>query len=286
MDYQQIVWLASYPKSGNTWVRCFLDAYFLGEVDINELVLSVSDDSATRHLVGDNSDPRLFPVQIQMLTRPMALLRMVRQYHEYKVAGVPLFVKTHNAHMVANGIETLPDCLTKATVCLVRDPRDVVVSFSKHMGLSIDEGIDYFLDKYRVLEAHEANKMADFICSWPSHVLSYANADTHNVLMVRYEDLKVNPQKWFAAILSHAGIAPDLEKINRALALTELRQLQKQEKEKGFRESSPHAKDKFFGEGRVKGWKEKLNPKQLFRIEKGCASVIKRFYKEKSKGAA
>ena len=38
MDYKQIIWLASYPKSGNTWLRCFLDAYFLGDLDINELL--------------------------------------------------------------------------------------------------------------------------------------------------------------------------------------------------------------------------------------------------------
>lgn len=282
MDYQQIVWLASYPKSGNTWVRCFLDAYFLGELDINDIVCSIPDDSAYTHLVGDGSDVREFPIDIQALTRPMALLRVVRQYEAGKLPGVPLFVKTHAAHLLANGIEMLPLALTKAVVYIVRDPRDVILSFAKHTGQSVDEAIDKFFNKYSVLQAKEDMKVGDFVSSWPKHVASYVNADSHNVLVIRYEDMKADPVVEFTKILEHAGVEVDQDRVQRAVDTVTLENLRAQEAKNGFKESSKHAKDQFFGEGKTGGWVGKLTPAQLHRIEKGCQSMLKRFYPERA----
>lgn len=273
-DYRQIVWAASFPKSGNTWLRCFLDAYFLGEVDINDLVCSVTDDLAARCAVGDGSNAATFPVDIQMLTRPMAMLRLVREYNRTG-AKIPLFVKTHNTHVLANGIEMMPASLTKATIYLVRDPRDVVVSYAKHMGKGIDDAIDSFLNKHRVLSDNGGVKMDDFISSWPLAVQSFANADTHNVRVWRYEDMKANPVKCFAEMLEHAGVKVEPFKVAQAVEKVELSKLKQQEQEKGFGESSKHAKDQFFGGGT--SWKDKLTPSQVLRIEKACASMMKRF---------
>jgi hypothetical protein len=285
MNYKSIVWLASYPKSGNTWVRCFLDAYFLGEVDINEMVCSISDDSAARQVIEHESDPSKYPIDIQMLTRPVGMLRLVREYENSKIPGIPLFVKTHNAHMVANGIELLPQALTHSVIHIVRDPRDVVVSFAKHMGVDIGKAMEYFFDKYRTLVDERKPKMADFISSWPDNVKSYLNADSHNVLTVRYEDMKADPVTEFKRILEHSGVEPDVDRIRTALEKVELSKLRKQESEKGFNESSPHAKNSFFGKGETGGWKGKLTHAQEHRILKKCESVMKRLGYLKSKAA-
>lgn len=279
-DYRQIVWLASFPKSGNTWLRCFLDAYILGDVDINEIVVSLPDDLAARCAVGDGSNAAEFPVDIQMLTRPMAMLRLVREYNRIG-SKVPLFVKTHASHVLANGVEMMPEALTKATVCLVRDPRNVVVSFARHMGYSdMDEAIEHFLNKYRTLNDVTATKMNDFISSWPMSVQSFANADTHNVRIWRYEDLKADPVKCFAEILKHSGVAVDLDRVKTAVDKVALANLQEQERKKGFGESSKYAKNGFFaGSG---GWNGKLTPGQLHRVEKACASMMKRFNYQKA----
>lgn len=281
MNYQQIVFLSSYPKSGNTWLRCFLDAYLMGDVDINNIIASVTDDAAQRALPGiADLDPSKFPVDVQSLTRPMALLRLVLAFELNRVEtglDVPLFVKTHNAHMIPNGIELLPQCLTKAVIHIVRDPRDVFVSYAKHMGLDNPKAMEYFFDKYRHLQDERRPKLADFISSWPMHVSSYANADSHNVACFRYEDMKSRPVETFSAILHHAGINPDKERVEKALEMVSLANLQKQEQEKGFKESSPFAKGKFFGEGKTGGWEEKLTQAQIYRIEKVCAPMMKRF---------
>lgn len=277
-DYRQIVWLGSYPKSGNTWLRCFLDAYFLGEVDINQIITSLPDDIAGRCAVGDGSNAAEFPIDIQMLTRPMGMLRLVREYNR-NGSPIPLFVKTHNTHVVANGVEMMPESLTKATVYIVRDPRDVVVSFAKHMGADMDTAIEWFLSKYRTLNDASGTKMHDFISSWPLAVQSFANADTHNVRIWRYEDMKANPVKCFGEMLEHSGVKVEPFKVAQAVEKVELSKLQQQEREKGFGESSKHAKNQFFGGGT--GWKDKLTPSQVLRIEKVCSSMMKRFNYQK-----
>lgn len=246
MQHRKIVWLASYPKSGNTWVRCFMDAYFLQEVDINDIVCSVSDDLSFRHQIGDGSDIVDEPIEIQMLTRPMALLRLVRTFNENKFADIPLFVKTHFPHMLANGIETLPEALTYSVIHIVRNPLDVLPSFSKHIGISCDEGFDAMLDKRRAIITPDSNKTTNILGAWDDYVNSYIKADTHNVLTIRYEDMLSDPVEEFSKMLRHAGVEPDKDRVIKAIELVKIDKLKKQEDKNGFRESSPKAKNKFF----------------------------------------
>ncbi len=282
MSYRKIVWLASYPKSGNTWVRLFLDAYFLGEIDINDIVCSVTDDRADRCQIGDGSNISDLPVDIQHLTRPMGLLRLVRAFNKNKFSEVPLFVKTHSAHMIANGIELLPEMLTQATICIVRDPRDVAPSFAKHMGVDVDTAIEYMQDKYRTLTS-DPTRVADFMSSWSRHTNSYLNADTHNVRVFSYEAMRQNPVQEFSEILRHSGIEPDEIRVKAALDMVDLGRLRKIEAKEGFRESSPNAKNAFFGEGKVGG--NKLTDRQRYRISKAFRRTMERLgYLEKGRG--
>lgn len=273
MEYRQIVWLASYPKSGNTWLRLFLEAYFLNSVDINDMVVSVGDDNMLRSAVADGYSIKTAPVQIQNLTRPMNLLRLVVTYNQQN-SPIPLFVKTHFAHVLANGIETLPESLTKAVVYLVRDPRDVVLSFAKHMGLTIDEAIERMHNHYNVLEAEGTIKLADFVSSWDKHTHGYVYGDTHNIRVFKYEDLRADPVKVFAEILRHSGINPDLDQVKRAVELTQINKMRDQEEQKGFREQSPHGA--FFGKGAVGGWKDTLTPLQLRKMDKYFGAMMRR----------
>jgi hypothetical protein len=278
MSHKEIIWLASYPKSGNTWLRLFIEQYLLGKYDLNGIITSVSDDTSTRYGVGDGSDPRDLPVEIQHLTRPMALLRLVRMFREHRpVAGMPLLVKTHNANMVANGVTLLPEQLTSATVHIVRDPRDVAVSFSKHLGLDIDTTINYMDDKYRVLSTTtSALKMADFISSWKLHTRSFVEGDLINTLTVRYEDMMGDSIATFSRILTHIGIEPDAERVREAFAAVDLKQLREREQKDGFVESSPKNVNNFFGPG-GKTWHEVMSPLQSRRIKKMCGEFMQKF---------
>jgi hypothetical protein len=269
MDYRQIVWLASYPKSGNTWVRCFLDAYFMGKLDLNEILTSIQDDRADLFDLGDGSEPWRMPVDIQHLARPMALLRLVKAYSQSQT-GIPLFVKSHSGNLLANGIEMLPMSLTKATVFIVRDPRDVAPSFAAHMGVENEKAIDWMQDKLRNLSASE-HRMSDFISSWDYHTNSFLNDDQHNTLVIQYEELKANPVDMFCKLLRHAGVEPDIDRVEQAVEITRLENLKQKESETGFKESSPFAKDQFFGRKHPP-----LDDRQRYKIEKAFGRVMKR----------
>ena len=256
-----------------------MDAYFLGEVNLNEIVCSVSDNIFTRYSIGDGSDIRQEPIDIQHLARPMALLRLVRQWNlNYAKTGaqVPLFVKSHGACDIANGVEMLPWQLTKAVVHIVRDPRDAFLSFEKHMGFNDRElALKAFTDKYRCLTDKNKAQVGDFISSWSHNTSTFVNNGTHNVFHVRFEDLKKDPQKWFESILNHAGVKPDPEKVAKAIEMVSIEKLRKKEESGGFIEASPHTK--FFGKGEVGGWKGKLSPRDENRIIKECGSMMKHF---------
>lgn len=284
MTYKQINWIASYPKSGNTWVRLLMDAYLMGSMDINEILCTLQDDPSNIHQPSTGDDIAKMPIDIQQLARPMAMLRVVLAYNK-ESSKVPLLIKTHAPHVLANGIELLPQALTKAVVYLVRDPRDVLLSFSKHMGETVDEGIESLSDRYRSLKSQET-RVADFLGTWQAHVLSYYNADTHNVKCFRYEDLRSDTSGTFAGILRHLGIEPDMDRVRKSVELTELSKLRKKEQEAGFVESSPKAKDQFFGQGLVGGWRGQLTPGQAYRVEKRFGLLMKRLgYIEKRRAA-
>lgn len=281
MDFKQIVWIYSYPKSGSTWTRLFFDAYFLGDVDINEVVTSVGDDGIQRYAVGDGSPIWQWPVDIQQLARPMAMLRTVRAYQSMPDPKPPLLVKTHQANMVANGIELLPEALTKATIHIARDPRDVFPSFANHMGSDFDKALEQMTNKYQLLAAAE-NRAADFISSWDAHAEAGLSARAHNNLLVRYEDLRADPVRWFAKMLTHAGVEPDLGKVEQAVALTELSKLREREAKEGFTEASNKAKEPFFNTGKVG---KKIPPQYKSRIERAFRKTMKKLgYLEKSSG--
>jgi len=285
VHYRQIIWIASYPKSGNTWLRLFLDAYFLNELNINDVVASVSSNRAGLYDIGDGSKVGDLPVDIQHLIKPMGMTRLVRAYNTQN-HGIPLFVKSHTAHMIANGVELYPMSLTRAVIFIVRDPRDVLPSFCKHMGCDLDQGIEWMSDKYKTL-TDKQGLMADFLSSWHAHTNSFLNADTHNVKVFRYEDMRAEPVKVFSEILRHAGVDPEPLRVRQALKLVELDKLRDIEKDMGFMESSTHAKDQFFGKGEVGGWREKLTEKQQYRIEKLFGRTMKRLgYMDTNKAAS
>ncbi len=275
MDYKQIIWLASYPKSGNTWLRCFLDAYFLGDLDINELLCSAQDDRCDKQQIGDGSDIAKLPIQVQHLTRPMGLLRVVRHYNESD-NPIPLFLKTHTANLVTNGIELLTECLTKSIIHIVRDPRDVLPSFANHMGVDLDQALEYMRDKYRNLTGQERGAVADFISSWGYHTESFITTETHNIRTFLYEDMRENPERVFTEMLMHAGVVPNPKRVSEAVEITKLENLRKREKADGFREGSPKAKNPFFHKGQVGGWRDTIEPRHRTAIEKAFGRTMKR----------
>lgn len=266
---REIIWLASYPKSGNTWVRLMLSAYHRGYLDINDISSTTSDANFYHYQLVSPLPVNDMPTHDLMLIRNAALLHMQYQ-HRYR----PVITKTHNANVNFKTVPIIPPEFTKAAIHIVRDPRDVVISFADHMGLSIDETIDKMAEDNYFL-GHK-KRAPTYLGTWNNHVKSWSGENPFNVINYRYEDIKLAPEAALKQMIELIGLDVDEDRIKKTVEMTEFSKLKSEEKNKGFNEKSEHSK-KFFNRGTSGHWKEILTKKQVNRIELDHGEMMERF---------
>ena len=284
-DREGIIWLASYPKSGNTWLRVFLDAYHKdAEPDINAL-FGVFTDQAARWYQACSPDP-----VATMSDNELGLLRGAAMLNLRNSATVsPVLVKTHTANVRVGGSRMIPPALTKKVVYLIRDPRDVCLSYAKHFGITPHDAVDRMTcDAMAIFDDRELNleKVRQYPTSWARHVQTYAEAEDLDVTVVKYEDLKANPTEQFGWILDWIGVPSDDDRIKRAVENSALAKLRAAEDRTGFRECS-HKADRFFGQGMTGGWRDVMDEEDVAKLEAHACHVMDAFgYKLATRAAA
>lgn len=267
MDRHGIVFVASYPKSGNTYVRLLLEAYRNnGFVDINNLTMVHGDSGATL-IQGVSPTPiENLGLRGEALVRPAALLGL------YCRLTPPVYVKTHWANIQLEGLPpAIPPDITEKAIYVVRDPRDVFSSFSRFYGFSNEKAADEMNSKEFTIGGQE-NYARSLVSSWSVHVGSWVGEQRYPVHVVRYEDMLSDPEKELTEILEFLGKDVDEARVKRAVKAASLKKARKQESENGFKEYS--GKDqKFFTEGGSR-WKDELGPKWIKRIESDHGKVM------------
>jgi len=273
-----IVWIASYPKSGNTWLRVFL--YHLMRItgghpreedEINKL------DRASTY------EGRLYGLFEEFLGKPLATasrgeVAIVRPQVHAAIAqriDALALVKTHNVLGSLGGIPTVNTAVSAGTVYVVRDPRDIALSLASHLGTSTDQAIAAMGTKGYKTDNTEQTAF-EIWGSWSEHVFSWTAQPHEAVLVVRYEDLLADPLKHFTTIVEHLGQRPNPEQLAEAIDLSTFDKLQAAEAEGDFRERSERA-ERFFRQGRAGEWREKLSEDQVQRIVDTHHEQMRRF---------
>ena len=269
----RLIWLASFPKSGNTWMRAFLHNLLRDpkdDYDINRLgEFSFSDSTPHFYQTYLTKPPQEWTNAEVMQTRWKA------QRDIGRMSSDDVFVKTHNAHVEFDGLPMINMDLTAGAFYVVRNPLDVCISLADHYGTSIDESIRIMSDPNSGTPTGE-NLVFEVHKTWSTHVLSWTNQPGPWLHVIRYEDMLKKPTVAFSRVVRFLGLNPPRERIERAIQASSFESLRAQEDAKGFRERSYKA-EKFFRVGKAGQWRSVLSKAQIERVVDFHKEQMERF---------
>ena len=274
-DAKPIVWLASYPKSGNTWLRTLLTNYLNegeGPASINALV------GSPELILREEFDERI-GLPSSDLT-PGEILHYRAQLHEQLGAELahPSFYKVHDACLRTEGGNLLfPPGATHGTVYLVRNPLDVAVSYAHHWGWPIARAVAELCRPDAALSQHATgihHVLPQPLLTWSGHVASWLGELPMHV--VRYEDMLADSEGCLGAILRFTGFEPDGGRVAQAVALSHFNRLRAQEERFGFNEK-PMDCSSFFRSGKAGAWRAALSHEQVRTLTAAHAGAMERF---------
>ncbi len=261
-----ITWLASYPKSGNTWLRIFLNNYWRNaDTPVNINALERTPIASSRQIFDEYTG-----VESANLTPAEANAYRPAVYRRFADAGEFLpFCKIHDAyHHLPNGAPLIPAEATAGVIYIIRNPLDIVPSMANHNGSSLDVAINTLLNEDYVLGVRphrHTPQLQQRLYSWDKHVKSWVEDSGLPVHVVRYEDMHTAPHATFTEALRFVGIEPDAEQVDRAIAFSSFEQLKQQEAAHGFSER-PASSEFFFNSGQVGQGHAVLSNEQIVRI--------------------
>ena len=267
-----IIWIASYPKSGNTWLRSLLCAYFFskdGKFNFNQLG-NIKQFSSKFLSSTEVNESNYQSIVSKNWIPTQEIINKDNKIH---------FLKTHNALCSINGNNFTNKKNTLASVYIVRDPRNIITSISNHYDFKLPDTLEFIKNKRKIIfpnnKKTKYHSDFNFISSWSDHYLSWKNIDFAPVKIIRYEDLLTDVDKVFISILEFLSkfikINFDKNKIKNSIDSTNFDNLVKMEKKEGFLESSDstknHKKIRFFHLGNKNTWKNLLDRKVSQNIE-------------------
>lgn len=276
---KRFVWLASYPKSGNTWFRIFLENLLLDSehpADINRLRHGFFG-AILREVLEDACG-----IDLTLLT-PVEIERLRREFYTTLAneSDKTHYAKVHDSYgYTVDHQPIFPPEITHAAVYLIRNPLDVCISFSFHNGHSdFDHTIDEMANPnfgFCYDTKRPIRQLPQRLQSWISHVKSWINAGGFPVLALRYEDMQREPLRSFTQAAKFLGLNSDTASIERALRHSSFAELQHQEQAQCFRERPPHT-SVFFRSGKIDSWREYLSSQQVSQIISDHTEVMQHF---------
>ncbi len=295
----QIFWLSSYPKSGNTLLRSILIGLFFtenGQFSL-EQAKNIGQFDITVHA---DRNKHIFQEDYKNIGDIRVFYKYLNKLQSKKALGFDqdfIFLKTHSGLFEINGFPFTSKENSRGIIYILRDPRDVCISYSKHSGISIDKCIEFMTNdtstgywmesrkKEKIFS--DKNRPKSLLGSWEKHVLSWTAIDWKIPTMIlRFEDLVYDKKKVINNITTFFETNYNFKfnnkekKIENIIKATSFDKLKKEEDEKGFAEATKH--NKFFSVGKKNQWKNKLSKKQIRKLEEKFKEVMIKFKYELS----
>jgi len=258
-----IIWLASYPKSGNTWLRAMLSSYFfLGENKFDFDILKEIPNFIQSKYFSTFLDLN------KLKNDPLGISNYwnVAQ-SKINLSNETKFFKTHNACIAYKEKWFTTKENSSGYVYIVRDPRSVVCSMAAHSNIKIENSVNDLLNE-NFIGYNGKFSLAELTCSWKINYLSWKKRKNFPGIIVKYEDLKDNSYGEFEKILlflkDKIKFNLDKERIKKTIELCSFSNLKNLESDKGFIEAQ---NGKFFRKGQKDSWKNELTPELQKKIE-------------------
>ena len=271
---KNLVWLVSYPKSGNTWFRIFLSNYIN-----NRAVPAKLDEIESAQIAGNAElfeditglNPfELTPEEVDFY-RPG-----IYKFASKEIEGIS-YRKTHDAYTLnTNGEPLFPAEVSIGAVYFIRNPLDVCVSYANHGTSQIEKTIKLLLNEKGCIAGKRNGQLRQMLLSWKDHVESWQNQTAIPILFLRYEDMKLKPIETFGSAIRFLGLEYDEERLFRAIEHSDFKLLQKMEEETGFQERLQQCKS-FFWKGEIGNYRNYLSNNDIERIVDYCSGTMEKF---------
>ena len=261
---KNIVWLASYPKSGNTWFRMFL-ANYLANVESPLLFSDITDASIASSAVDFEEQIGLNPFELTPdevdLYRP-ELYRILSDENPRDI----LYKKVHDAYIRNEKDAPLfPAEVSRAAVYFVRNPLDVCVSYANYSASNVAKTVNLIMNKEASLAGQKSGQLRQILLSWQGHYFSWSKQQQIPVYVVRYEDMKRTPMEAFGGVIRFLGLEYNEERLYRAIINSDFKLLQQMEKEGEFKEKTQKC-ESFFWKGSIGNYENYLSEEQIQSI--------------------
>jgi hypothetical protein len=269
-----IFWIASYPKSGNTWLRTLISAYYYSKDGIysENLIKNIGQFPEKKHFQGFN-----YLSQVVIDTTRFWLKAQEKINEDKKLR----FFKTHNVFGSINERKFTNKENSIGCIYIVRDPRNVITSLKNHYELDYPDALSWMLNSKKFIHDYEnLREYGDFqfISSWENNYKSWKSQNELPVKIIKYEDLMNKTYVVFTEIISFINeITKRREKISKlkiknSINSTSFHKLKNHEKKFGFSESVKSKKDNkqipFFFLGPDNNWNKILDDELKNKLNK------------------
>jgi len=264
-----IIWLASYPKSGNTFLRSLLASYFYsenGDFEFEQL------KKIEQFPVNENFEK----IGININDKFEVAKNYIKAQEEINKTKKVSFWKTHSSFCKLYNKYNFSDLKNSlGVIYIVRDPRNVLSSFARHNSKSINETVELLTND--LATGNEKNEVEVYLGSWNFNYNSWkVFKNSNRYLLIRYEDLINDTENVYIKILrfindlSKLKSPININKIKKVVKSTTFSRMKKLEEEQGFEESKVNDLGKtvkFFNLGPKNNWKNLLSSQIIKKIE-------------------
>tara|TARA_B100001123_G_scaffold447834_1_gene606653 strand:- start:59 stop:874 length:816 start_codon:yes stop_codon:yes gene_type:complete len=257
-----ILWISSFPKSGNTWLRSLITSYLDKDKkkSVFEKIKEIERFPSVSHFEGILNFDELKNNQFKICKHWIDAQEKINLSKTFKI------LKTHNFCGEYEGNWFTNSDNTCGFIYIVRDPRSVAVSYAHHIGISFEKSVEIICNRNQY-EDNEKN-LIEIRSSWKVHYLSWKRRD-YPKLIIKYEDLLSNTFEIFSKVLNFLNEFKKIEinknEIKETIEKCSFDNLSKLEKSKGFIEKKGN--ENFFRKGLTNEWKTVLKKDLVNKIE-------------------